>query len=442
MFNKPFEQLTLNDIELLVNERKERENNHLDYKLNIEFNDRGKKEFVKDVSGFANSEGGYLVIGVSEDNGVPKEIVGLEKKVGNQKIDEWIDNVLLSNIDKRLFYKMKLFPSHDDKLIILIYIPLSSRKPHMVTYQGANKYYKRHNTITLPATHAEVKEMFDASQNIIDNIKQILDDRKLFNLKNEDFGSNDDSLKLRNSLGLLNKWPMVIFSILPSFLDEKINISSEEFLKWCEENKNGYYPKQNTNLLNTHNNYLGLNNIIFFDNWTAEINGVIEYDNYLKIYRNGYIESAISEEIIYPRKNNHDQEIAILNLTSTVGYFWLLINFVINLYRKYEYLDEIIIQISLVNIKDIFLSSFGKKNKKEIWREPFDFMRVSNPPSAKSEKEKIIFSVIITELTEDKIKELSYKFAEKLSNVFGERNVKCFDDEGNFNIDGFSWFRR
>ena len=40
-------------------------------------NDAAKKELLKDVSSFANTEGGDLLIGIDEDAGVPTNIVGL-----------------------------------------------------------------------------------------------------------------------------------------------------------------------------------------------------------------------------------------------------------------------------------------------------------------------------------------------------------------------------
>lgn len=71
MFNKPFSEITIEDVENLIYERKERENNHLEYKKKIGNSDKDKKEFLKDVSGFANATGGFLIFGVEEKNGKP-----------------------------------------------------------------------------------------------------------------------------------------------------------------------------------------------------------------------------------------------------------------------------------------------------------------------------------------------------------------------------------
>ena len=92
MFKKSINDISIKDIESLI-DRKERENLHLEYKEKIGNSDSDKKEFLKDVSGFSNGSGGFLIIGVKEKNGIPTEILGVDEKLGNQKIDEWIDNV-------------------------------------------------------------------------------------------------------------------------------------------------------------------------------------------------------------------------------------------------------------------------------------------------------------------------------------------------------------
>ena len=62
-------------------ELKEPESAALDYKLTLDGNDRGKAELAKDASAFANSRGGYLLIGVEEKLGRPVEVPGIEKYV-------------------------------------------------------------------------------------------------------------------------------------------------------------------------------------------------------------------------------------------------------------------------------------------------------------------------------------------------------------------------
>jgi hypothetical protein len=69
-------QITKADILALIGN--EPEGRIIDYKRDLIGNSDGdKKEFLYDISSFANTQGGYLVIGVEERGGIPSKIVGL-----------------------------------------------------------------------------------------------------------------------------------------------------------------------------------------------------------------------------------------------------------------------------------------------------------------------------------------------------------------------------
>lgn len=60
-------------------ENKTPEGRHYDYKLTLpRSGDRDVKEFLADLSSFANSSGGLLVFGIREEGGIPVEVVGLD----------------------------------------------------------------------------------------------------------------------------------------------------------------------------------------------------------------------------------------------------------------------------------------------------------------------------------------------------------------------------
>jgi len=172
MFQKKLEELSIKDINNLVTIRRERENLYLEYKSNLSNSNRDKKEFLKDVSGFANAGGGFLLIGIEENNGVPTNICGTDGEVGSQKIDEWINNVLISNLDPKIFYELKIITGlKNDKVLIIIHIPESKNKPHMVTLDNRNNYFIRHSTSVNAATHIEVREMFQYSNRITNKLE-------------------------------------------------------------------------------------------------------------------------------------------------------------------------------------------------------------------------------------------------------------------------------
>jgi len=72
-----FDEITAADIQQLVD-------NSVSEGLRVEFkrelygnDDKQKKELLKDVSAFANSHGGHLILGVEEKNGAASCVVGL-----------------------------------------------------------------------------------------------------------------------------------------------------------------------------------------------------------------------------------------------------------------------------------------------------------------------------------------------------------------------------
>ena len=67
VIDKEFDDININDIEFLV-DNKVAEGLLLDYKVqNYSRTNNGKKELLKDITAFANSSGGDLIIGVGDD---------------------------------------------------------------------------------------------------------------------------------------------------------------------------------------------------------------------------------------------------------------------------------------------------------------------------------------------------------------------------------------
>src|SRR5690349_21370441 len=102
---------TLAEVEALV-QNKEPESITLDYKGDFTRSlDNAKKELAKDVSAFANSQGGTLILGVAEDektriprwpiDGIPVVVNGREKTI------DWLAQVLNQNIAQRVAFTLR-----------------------------------------------------------------------------------------------------------------------------------------------------------------------------------------------------------------------------------------------------------------------------------------------------------------------------------------------
>lgn len=154
VFLKPISDLVFADIERLRTAQI-CESEILDYKQNlIEDN-----ELLKQVSAFANTQGGFIVFGVTETGkgGYPKEILGIEKSKVNK---ERMEQIILGNIHPRLNVKISSIDHPDpQKAIIVVEIPNSYLKPHMQARH--NRFYKRYQFEALPMTEIEVSDSYN-----------------------------------------------------------------------------------------------------------------------------------------------------------------------------------------------------------------------------------------------------------------------------------------
>ena len=154
-YNK--EEYSIEDIEQLI-ENEVEENIHLDYKAAgaLEKNEKKRNEITKDVSAFANSDGGIIIYGISEENHKPTYITPID---GNQYTKEWLENVILL-IQPRV-EGVVIFPIRNDNLANTLYvvkIPRSTLAPHMA---NDKRYYKRFNFSSVPMEDYEVKDLYN-----------------------------------------------------------------------------------------------------------------------------------------------------------------------------------------------------------------------------------------------------------------------------------------
>src|SRR5437899_3178998 len=84
-----------------------REGRSLDYKEVLPGNsDSEKKEFLADVSSFANTVGGDLLIGIAESNGIPTHLTGVPTEDLDKEILR-LDSIIRDGIDPRIRYQIK-----------------------------------------------------------------------------------------------------------------------------------------------------------------------------------------------------------------------------------------------------------------------------------------------------------------------------------------------
>ncbi|MFE8423775.1 ATP-binding protein [Tenacibaculum sp. ZH5_bin.1] len=139
--------------------------NEIEESIHIEFKSAGalskkdgqKKEVSKDVSAFANSDGGIIIYGIEEKNHKAHSFSFID---GNEFTKEWLEQIISSTVNRNI-PDLKIFPVRKNGIIsstiYVVQIPSSLEAPHMARDK---KYYKRYNFESVPMEEYEVRQLY------------------------------------------------------------------------------------------------------------------------------------------------------------------------------------------------------------------------------------------------------------------------------------------
>src|SRR4051794_28889835 len=131
MIDKPLSEIDYSDIDKAL-EEKLPEGQTLDYKRDIYGNGNDdKKELLKDVSSFANTHGGDLIIGVDEVGGLPTAIPGVVvADLEQEKLR--LEQIIRTGIEPRIDCTVHPVQNSTGNTVILIRVLESIIPPHRV----------------------------------------------------------------------------------------------------------------------------------------------------------------------------------------------------------------------------------------------------------------------------------------------------------------------
>lgn len=204
MIGKDINQITEEDllglIHALVIEGKT-----IEYKQSLPSNSEAdKKEFLADVSSFANASGGDLVYGVIEDKdtGEPKALEGLDITNPDSEMQR-LDSIIRDGIEPRISsVTIKSVKLSNDKTALIVRVGKSWISPHRVTFKGHDKFYGRSSNGKYPLDVGELRVAFTISETLADRVRKFREDRLLRLVANE-------------TPVLFNSNPKVILHLLP-----------------------------------------------------------------------------------------------------------------------------------------------------------------------------------------------------------------------------------
>lgn len=172
--SKPPSEWTAQDLDQLISDQ-ESEGRTLDYKETLPGkSDEEKKEFLTDVSSFANGAGGYLLYGIAEDKGIPTAACGFDAKDMDSEILR-LDQTIRSGIEPRVFgISMQAVSLPNGKHALVVYIPKSWNRPHAVTFKGTPgslRFFSRSTNGKYPLDIAELRSAFVGAETEAERIR-------------------------------------------------------------------------------------------------------------------------------------------------------------------------------------------------------------------------------------------------------------------------------
>jgi predicted HTH transcriptional regulator len=174
MIQKNLDEITENDLQGLI-DNSVQESKIVEYKrIQPGNSDSDKKEFLSDVSSFANSSGGDLIFGIIAEKGVPKKLEGLEIENVDQEIGR-LDSIIRDGIEPRIpssLFSIKPIALSNSKKALIIRIFKSWISPHRVSYKGHDRFYGRSSNGKYPLDVAELRIAFNMPEALAKGIRQ------------------------------------------------------------------------------------------------------------------------------------------------------------------------------------------------------------------------------------------------------------------------------
>ena len=266
MIDKPLEKISEGDIQWLI-ERKIPEMKTIEYKVAFALgSDSDRKEFLADVSSFANSIGGDLIFGVRAQDGEPQEIVGLtEKNIDSLKLQ--LEGLIKDGIKPRIPGLEIKEITTSKGVVIFIRIPDSFCSPHVVTLKNSFKFYSRNSAGKFQLDVDELRNAFLFSDALNEKIKNFRFSRLTEIISGDSHLQIDSPAKV-----VLHIAPVVSFKN-----------RSDVNLKHLKDNSFSFLQPLSSSGMSFRYNFEGLLSF-----WPSPVQNTSH--SYLQVYKNGVLE--------------------------------------------------------------------------------------------------------------------------------------------------------
>jgi hypothetical protein len=174
----PLDAIEESDLQRLI-EARVAEKRDIDYKRDIYGNrDQDYGEFLADVSSFANTAGGEIVIGMTEQGGLPTGISPLQIDADAEVLR--LENIARSGMQPRVFgFAVRAVPIVEGGFVLVLRIPRSYNQPHRIVRQGSgnHRFWARSSAGKYEPNVDELRALFTRAPQLADRIRDFRFDR-------------------------------------------------------------------------------------------------------------------------------------------------------------------------------------------------------------------------------------------------------------------------
>jgi hypothetical protein len=282
------------------------ESRSIDYKRTIYGNAHGDySEFLADVSSFANTGGGDVVIGMDASNGIPTAITPLILPMDAEILR--LEQAARGGLQPRIAnFSLHAVPIQEGGNVLILRIPRSYNAPHRIIRQNSNRFWARSAAGKYEPDVNELRTLFNTGPQFADRVRNFRLDR----IAKIAAGQAPVQLMNRGSL-ILHVVPLSAFDATPSVP-----------LREIVQDFRSFVPMGSSTAQGVRINFDG---IIKTSNADPR---ATQHRAYVQLYRNGIIESVhsslMAENSGSPIVNNLDdviirEVIRILNDLATFG---------------------------------------------------------------------------------------------------------------------------
>lgn len=282
MIGKSTDKITEEDLQSLI-DNSVLESKTIEYKQSLPGNsDSDKKEFLADISSFANASGGDLIYGILEDRntGIPERLEGLAIDNVDREILR-LDSMIRDGIEPRIIgIAIEPVNLSNSKIALIFRIPKSWISPHRVSFKGRGHgtFYLRSANGKSPMDVGELRIAFNLSETITERIRRFREDRISNIFANETPVPFYDTAKI-----VLHLIPIISFNPAQSYDIDKIVSNPGKMMPMSCRGCNHRY---------------NLDGFL-----TYSVHGEERSSSYVQLFKNGIIE-AVEGLTLDPRYTN------------------------------------------------------------------------------------------------------------------------------------------